>query len=104
MPNYLRYTTNNKDLEQVQDSVEKKFGELDGLAILEGKLLENIDVIAAVQLFPHGLGRPFKGWAVVDKTSDVRVWRLVSSTFNPDLSVFLPLIASGTSTLKVWVF
>ena len=101
MPNYLRYTTNNKDIEQVQDSVEKKFGELDKLVILEGKLLENIDVLAAPLPYPHGLGRPYRGWIVVDKTTDVRVFR---PELDVDTSVFLPLQASGTSTLKVWVF
>ena len=102
MSNYLRYRTDNADLEQVQDSIEKKFDELDKLAILDGKLLENLSLSTATLDIPHKLGRKYRGYFIADLTADVRVYRDTTSTKDP--AVILPLKASGTATAKVWVF
>jgi len=99
--NYLRYRSDNPDIEQVQDSVEMTFDEVSKVPILNGNLLEDIDVLTAPRRYPHGLGRPFKGFIVVDKTSDVRVFR---GDLDVDTSVFIPLQGTATATVKVWVF
>jgi hypothetical protein len=102
MANYLRYRTNNKDIEQVQDAIQKKFGELDGVDVLNGRLLEDVSLSTATADIPHGLGRRYKGYFIADLTADVRVYRDTASTKDP--LVILPLKASGTATAKVWVF
>tara|TARA_R110000824_G_scaffold3277_4_gene15568 strand:- start:3871 stop:4179 length:309 start_codon:yes stop_codon:yes gene_type:complete len=102
MSNYLRYRTDNADLEQVQDSIEKKFDELDKLAILDGKLLENLSLSTATLDIPHKLGRKYRGYFIADLTAVVLVCRDTASTKDP--AVILPLKASGTATAKVWVF
>tara|TARA_R100000458_G_C8255167_1_gene231382 strand:+ start:438 stop:746 length:309 start_codon:yes stop_codon:yes gene_type:complete len=100
--NYLRYRTNNAELEQVQDSVEMAFDEVNQVDILNGRLLEDLDVLTSPQLFPHRLGRRFKGFIVVDSTADVRVFRDAASDSDP--TIHLPLQATTTATVKVWVF
>ena len=102
MPSYLRYRTDNADIEQVQDAIQKKFGEMDDLAILDGKLLENLSLSTATLDIPHKLGRKYRGYFIADLTADVRVYRDTASTKDP--AVILPIKASGTATAKVWVF
>ena len=102
MASYLRYRTDNADLEQVQDAVQKKFGELDEISVLNGKLIEDLNLSTATLDIPHKLGRKYRGYFIADLTADVRVYRDTASTKDP--SVILPLKASGTATAKVWVF
>ena len=104
MPNYLRYTTNNKDLEQVQDSVEKKFGELDGLEILNGRLLKDVAITHSVtNKVPHGLGRRYKGYIVTKIDEKVVVKVVPADDTAPEK--FIPLtVVSYSATVDLWVF
>ena len=104
MPNYLRYTTNNKDLEQVQDSVEKKFGELDGLEIINGRLLKDVAITNNVtNNIYHGLGRRYKGYIVTK--IDVKVVVHVVKADDASPEQYIPLkVASYDAVADLWVF
>lgn len=63
------------------------------------------DVVLTVNrenLVEHGLGREFTSWLLCDRTSSVVVWRYAASTV--DLSLYLPLVCSLTSTVDLVVF
>lgn len=51
---------------------------------------------------PHGLGRQFQGWHLLDLQGDARVWRDTTST--ADGTRFLPLKASTSVKVSLWVF
>ena len=102
--NYLRYRTDNAELEQVQDSVEKKFGELDGLAILNGKLLKDVEITNNVtNKIYHGLGRPYQGYIVTKINEKVVVQVVTADDTEP--GKFIPLsVVSYDAVADLWVF
>lgn len=70
-------------------------------AILNGVLLKNVALSSSTSRVYHNLGRPAVGFIVVDATSEVNVWRDSGVTAT---SSFLPLVASATATVSLWVF
>ena len=100
----------DEDIQKVQSNLRSFFNQFNGV-ILSGNLLEKIgtpgnlvDIViqTTTTLVPHGLGRSFSGWHLVDIQGDARVWRDTSST--ADNERFLPLRASAQVTVKLWVF
>lgn len=98
------------EVQNLQDNVFKYVKQLN-TTVLDGILLEqitssgnqvNIVVGTSTTLIPHGLGRKIQGWQVVDTLADARIWR--DSTSTADLDRFLPLRASASVTIKLWVF
>lgn len=67
----------------------------------EGKLV-SIVIDTTTTLIPHGLSRQYQGWHLLDIQGDARVWRDTSST--SDGTKFLPLKASASVTVSLWVF
>ena len=65
-------------------------------------LIENIDLTTSTVLVSHKLNRTVRGWYVVDKTADARVWRDATDTNNSVL--FLALKASASVTVSIVVF
>ncbi len=104
MASYLRYRTDNADLEQVQDSVEKKFGDLDALVILNGKLLRDVEITNNVtNKIYHGLGRPYQGYIVTKINEKVVVKVIPADDTEPDK--FIPLsVVSYDAVADLWVF
>lgn len=98
--------TVSPELNKVQDNVRNYLLQLNKFT-LSGNLLEKIDgdpivIDTTTTLVPHGLGRRIVGWHLVDIQGDARVWRDTTSTANDEL--FLPLKASASVTIKLWVF
>jgi hypothetical protein len=98
------------ETQNLQDNVFKYVKQLNPI-VLDGILLEkitsggnqiDITIGTATTLVPHGLGRKIQGWQVVDTLADARIWR--DSTSTADLARFLPLRASASVTIKLWVF
>lgn len=87
--------------------------------LLAGRLLETetdangheIEIVltTTARNIAHKLGRKYRGWFIIDRNADARVWvdppvgvPLVDP--NPDRERFLRLDASATVTVKIWVF
>lgn len=99
------------DLERIQDNIAKWVGQLNttflGGVVLQSMTNANgasVDITLGATTIgvPHGLGRKFSGWVLIDKTSSANVWRDTTSTADPEK--FIPLQASGAVTVKLWVF
>ena len=98
-------------LTQLQENVQQFLNQLNKTT-LNGLFLEkiknasgsliDITIGTSETLVPHGLTREFRGWHIVDIQGDARVWRVASSS--ADLHLFLPLRASSSVTVKLWVF
>jgi len=67
--------------------------------LVQGSLLSGIPITTGSNVINHKLGRQMQGWMVVDTTAAVTLYR--SAPFN---SSTLTLVASGTSTIALWVF
>lgn len=101
---YIQSTS--PEVNKVQDNLRNYLLQLNKLT-LSGNLLDKtgedpIVIGTTTTLVPHGLGRRIMGWHLVDIQGDARVWRDDTSTANEEL--FLPLKASASVTIKLWVF
>mgnify|MGYP001604000278 CR=1 FL=1 len=77
------------------------FTDLSQREILNGRLLENVAIGTTSTKVSHGLGRVPKGWVVVDRTTDTRVFRDSTGT---ERATYLTLKASTAATVSLWVF
>lgn len=89
---------------EVQAQLVQLIDQLNRLPILDGRLLEDITLVAGVpQAIPHKLGRAFRGWfptrlAYPGATSVVQE----ASSSTP--STTLRLQCATACTLSLWVF
>jgi hypothetical protein len=91
----------DKELVKVQQNISKYVGQLNATT-LDGVFSKEFTIGTSTTLVPHGLGRKFQGWHLLDLQSDARVWRDATST--ADLTKFLPLRASTSVVVRLWVF
>lgn len=110
LKDFQRIDAEDKTLVKVQENVDKYLRQInptvnDGLfleKIKSGSTLIDITIGTSTTLVPHGLGRIFQGWHLLDIQADARVWRDATSTSDP--TKFLPLKASASVVVKLWVF
>lgn len=68
-------------------------------------LIEGVSLVAASTVnVPHKLGRPWRGWHVVDKDADAGVWRGSAPAGDGDGEQYLPLACSANVTISLVVF
>lgn len=91
----------DKDVSKFQDSVDEYLNQLNAV-VLDGIILTDVLIGTTTTEISHKLGRNFQGWHLLDIHGDARVWRDTSST--ADLTKFLPLKASASVTVSLWVF
>jgi hypothetical protein len=96
-----RIAVKDAALSQVQDNVTQ-FSQQFDKAILAGHLLTDVTIGTSSTSIPHGLARRYQGWHLVDIQGDARVWRDTAST--ADNTLFIPLKASASVTVSLWVF
>jgi hypothetical protein len=105
---FKRIDFEDESLRKIQENIKQFFDQLD-YNILSGNLLETkinssepIVIGTSTTLVSHGLGRAFTGYIITDIQGDARVWR--DATVTTNLDKFLPLRASSSVTVKLWVF
>lgn len=89
------------DLLKFQDYIIEWISQLNKTT-LQGIVVKNVVINATTTDIQHGLGRAYQGWHLLDIQGDARVWRDPASV--SDSSKFLPLRASATVTVSLWVF
>ncbi len=83
----------------LQSALEAAFGSLDAIPILDGILVEGIEVSTSERRILHGLKRKPKGFIVVDNDNNCLVYRSSEST-----NKYLHLSGSRVANISLWVF
>ena len=93
---------NIKDFEtsQLQRNTADFVQQLLDNPLLDGVLLEDIDVTTTATAFSHGLGREPRGYIIVKANASVTIYVTTSTTPKTTLK----LTGSGTATISLWVF
>lgn len=91
----------DREIVKIQENMQTWTRQLNR-TMLSGILLDEVTIATSETLVPHLLGRAFQGWQIIDLQGDARVWRVATSTANT--SLFLPLRASASVVVKLWVF
>jgi hypothetical protein len=104
-----RFELSTNELNKLQENVANFTDQLNDVFLngrillnTDGSVIEGITVQTTTTNIPHGLGRAYQGWVVIDVQGNARVWR--DATAAVDSTKFLPLVASSSVTIKLWVF
>lgn len=102
LPSLQKIKFADKNLVRLQTNVDKATRPALQVPFLDGVLIENVSLgSSAPTNVQHGLGRAIVGWLVVDKTSAAEVYRAPQGSLPISM---LPLQASASTTVAVWVF
>ena len=93
-------TTRSLELDRVQANVSTFVNSVLDIPILNGRLIEDVDLTSSETLVEHKLGRNYRGWIIVDKNAQQDVWVSAENLTER----FLRLTAAGTVTVSLWVF
>lgn len=96
-----RFNSEDKYLNDIQANVREFTNQLNKKT-LDGNFLESITIGTSTTLVPHALARSYLGWSIADLQGDARVWRDTTST--ADTTKFIPLKASSSVIVNLWVF
>lgn len=72
------------------------------IALLNGRLIDATLTVAKDNAVQHSLGRPAKGWFVVN--ADVAATYYQSKSTNPVPNQQILLVPSATANVTLWVF
>lgn len=72
------------------------------IPLINGVLVENIVLTTTTTRVSHSLNRSYNGYIIVKMNADARVW--VDTTTTADSDKFIPLKASASVTVSLWVF
>lgn len=89
--------TATPELAKLEDNVANVLEPVLNAAILDGKLVENVNLNTAASV-QHKLGRVPRGWIVVDRNANAQVWSTAKD------KNFLTLSSSGAVVVTIWVF
>src|SRR5688500_3111196 len=101
MPRGLDRLHLSEQLNRVQDRVEGSVRRLEGSMLLDGILLEDVELTASFQDFSHKLGRKYRGYIVVKASDDINLPNVEASA---DDTRFIRIASNATSTVSIWVF
>lgn len=88
------------DLAVIQDNVESTLQPLLTNPLIDGGVLVGpVAITTSATNVSHLLGRAVRGWVLVDKDADARVWRQGAAT-----PLLLPLRASAAVNVRLYVF
>lgn len=88
--------------DRFQRDTRDVLNELSSTPLLSGVLVRDVPLSGTTARVYHNLGRPAVGFLVVDATATVNVWRDATFAASPNLCI--PLVASGSATVSLWVF
>ena len=104
MVEFERYRSDNYELNRVQDKVEDFARGVQLGGIINGRLVENVELIAnQTTMVYHGLGRRYKGYIVVSINEKDVVQVVDADNLSPEK--YIPLtVVTYPATASLWVF
>ncbi len=91
-------------MELVQDNIENSFRALESCPLLDGHLLEGVELVQGDNEIDHKLGRVLRGWILTRQDFDTIILDKQASNDSTDRILILNSSASGTATVDLWVF
>jgi hypothetical protein len=94
---FPRTVVKDPELRQVQDNVARCFDDITGKEILNGQLLEGIQLTAGLNYIDHKLGRQVRGYRIVRLSANVSapMW---------DVDNKIIINAAAPVAVSIWVF
>lgn len=100
-PTFFRKVfTGDRSFDTLQTNIEAAVGNFLRIPILDGVLLENIELIAGQTAVQHKLDRKFKGYIIVRKSNAASIYDIV----NNEPEKYVTLDSSIPCTVSIWIF
>ena len=102
---YVRKTSDDDNIEFVQNSLENSFRSIEACPLLDGHLLEGVDLTNGDNEIDHKLGRELKGW-IITRHRETASNIIDRQTTNNNSARILLLNSSVATkiTVDIWVF
>lgn len=101
---FQRISTDNRDIQRLQDSLESSLSFVGSCPLIDGLLLEDVKLKEGDNSISHGLGRELRGWIITRQSQVSSIYDKQAS--NPTKDKFLTLSSSTSPdvTVDLWVF
>lgn len=100
--NFKRFNSQSRELVQLQGNIQSAFSQVLLIPILNGVLLENLEIVAGDNTITHKLGRRIRGYLVTRKNSASDIYDKISTDTALDQS--FTLNSSADCIISLWVF
>lgn len=98
---FYKFRSEDQELNRVQEQIEQVLNPLASIALLDGALLENVDLVTATDKnIEHKLSRKYSGYIIVKRSAACDIFDKQSQ----DDTKFLTLNSSADVTVSIWVF
>ena len=97
-----RIQNQNVETQRYFDQLSQAVSQLGSVSLLDGVLLEGIELSSGDNSVSHKLGRKLRGWIITRKRASATVYDKQDSNTNPNKT--LTLNASAAVSVDLWVF
>ncbi len=97
-----RFQSEDRTLNQLQDSYIKALNPVLGNPLLDYNILKGVALASGANVIPHQLGRALVGWFIVRQRSAGTVYDTQDGNITPSYN--LQLTASGAINVDIFVF
>jgi hypothetical protein len=99
---FRQFKSDEREIVQLQQNIESALTQLQTAPMLDGILLEALELTSGDNTITHKLGRKVRGYIVTRKSAAVDLYDKISTDTN--LSKDFTLNSSGVATISLWVF
>jgi len=99
---YKKISTENNDINKIQEYIGAAVESLADSPILDGILLKNVSLISGTTAVFHKLNRPLQGYLIVRKRANADIWDSQDSNTAPSRTLILE--SSAAVTIDLYVF
>jgi heptaprenylglyceryl phosphate synthase len=95
---FKQINTASRELQLLQDNIERAVGEVINMALLNGRLVTAVDLASGNTSVEHKLDRVPQGYIITDKNNAAAIY-----TASKD-NKYLVLNSSAACTISFWIF
>lgn len=99
---FRRTQTLDKDVRLLQDSVDATLRTLTSLSILNGKLVQGLDLSSGDNVVDHGLDRSPQGYFIVRSDAHITIYDKQEIDEFPNRQITLN--ASAAARVDIWIY
>ena len=100
---FSRKVTYDPETESIQDMIENSFRSVENCPLVDGVLLENIDLAEGDNTIDHKLGRVLRGWVITRQRLLSSIYDKQDENASKDKTLVLNSSTAQTVTVDVWV-
>lgn len=94
--------TQDRNVNQLQGNIKKAVDPVLANPLVDGQILQDVELVTGLNTINHGLGRNLQGWFLVRQRASASVYDTQDDNLNPALTLLLT--ASAPVVVNLYVF